>query len=329
MVRTIYRRPGFTLIELLVVIAIIAILIALLVPAVQKVREAASRTQCLNNLKQLGLAFQGYHDANKTLPVGAKWPTGIETFPRLTYSIYLYPYLDQAPLFASFNFNAVDSPTAVWESASNNSGAHPAVSALLAVFVCPSDNGLRLTTNGSTDPSGAALSWMTANYLVIFPGTKNTDAYTPTGTDRTPIGPNYGSKLTQITDGTSNTILMAEYVRSTSTPNDIRGAIWVDEPGSAFVFSLPPAAVGGVYTPNTAANDVLYHCTSLPGQNRPCIQNQANNGELSAASRSMHSGGVHVVLCDGTARFVSNAVSPATWAAAATIAGNDAVGNDL
>jgi len=89
---------------LLVVIAIIAILIALLVPAVQKVREAAARTQCLNNLKQIGLAFHGYHDANKQLPMGVKATGGINNSPRLTFSIYLYPYLDQMPVYNSFSF---------------------------------------------------------------------------------------------------------------------------------------------------------------------------------------------------------------------------------
>src|SRR5437773_2062356 len=90
-------RRAFTLIELLVVIAIIAILIALLVPAVQKVRQAAARTQCINNLKQYGVAMQAYHGANKQLPLGI-----ITTPARQTWVIYLWPYLDQAAIQAAF-----------------------------------------------------------------------------------------------------------------------------------------------------------------------------------------------------------------------------------
>src|SRR5215213_5817651 len=105
------RRKGFTLIELLVVIAIIAILIALLVPAVQKVREAAARTQCINNLKNIGLALHGYHDVNKFLPPGAANdmpPFGVATGPQwgASWKIYILPYIDQGPLFGRYVFNS-------------------------------------------------------------------------------------------------------------------------------------------------------------------------------------------------------------------------------
>src|SRR3954470_12013329 len=100
------RRPGFTLIELLVVIAIIAILIALLVPAVQKVRESAARSQCQNNLKQWGLALHAYHDANKKFPAGITTTTNddIMPTPRRTALIYLLPYVEQEALFRNWNF---------------------------------------------------------------------------------------------------------------------------------------------------------------------------------------------------------------------------------
>src|SRR5215211_3494630 len=96
------RRTAFTLIELLVVIAIIAILIALLVPAVQKVRDAAARTQCLNNLKQLGLGLHGYHDANKKLPPGQFNPiqTDVPNYNRACWFHVILPYVDQGPLHA-------------------------------------------------------------------------------------------------------------------------------------------------------------------------------------------------------------------------------------
>jgi prepilin-type N-terminal cleavage/methylation domain-containing protein len=323
-------RRGFTLIELLVVIAIIAILIALLVPAVQKVREAASRTQCQNNLKQLGIAFHAYHDANHEFPVGVTWNPGIWSWPRMTYSIYLYPYLDQGVIYNEFNFTPTDTTVAPWESASNNSsGAAPPNSALIAVFVCPSDNGLRTTSNGASDSAGHLFSWMTANYVVPFPGAQNSDALAPTQATRTAMGPNYGSRIVQITDGTSNTMLMTESLRAVvANNNDIRGAIWIDEPASAFIYTKAPASATAPYTPNTTANDLLYHCTNMPSQNRPCATQSTNTLE-SAAARSMHQGGVHVLLCDASTHFVANNVSPATWIALGTIMENDVVQLDF
>ncbi len=103
------RRSGFTLIELLVVIAIIAVLIALLLPAVQQAREAARRTQCKNQMKQLGLALHNYHDTFKSFPTAAinTWVTGQLDWHNGSFMISILPYIDQAPLYNGYNFNAV------------------------------------------------------------------------------------------------------------------------------------------------------------------------------------------------------------------------------
>ncbi len=260
------RRSAFTLIELLVVIAIIGVLIALLLPAVQKVREAANRTHCLNNLKQLGLAFHQYHDANGALPKGCQWPRGVGSSPRLTFSIYLYPYLEQSNVFNAFNFQPTDSPWP-WESSSNNPAL---VGTVVPSWVCPSDAGASTVGNGGRDAVGRPFTWMTGNYLAVFPGTDSADALAMATAQPTALGPNFGARLTQIADGTSNTLLLAEYVRAASdNGNDLRGAVWVDEAGSAMVYTRPPQGIVGTYTPNTPANDVLYHCTNLPEMNRP------------------------------------------------------------
>jgi prepilin-type N-terminal cleavage/methylation domain-containing protein/prepilin-type processing-associated H-X9-DG protein len=317
------RGRGFTLIELLVVIAIIAVLIGLLLPVVQKVREAAARTACLNNVKQLGLACQSYHDAIGSFPQGAQWPSGVCSGQRLTFSIYLYPYLEQSNIYDAFNFNPTDSSWP-WESSANNPTL---VGAIVKTWSCPSDIGVSVTGNGGSDSAGHPFTWMTGNYLAVFPGTDAVDALDATGANKTALAPNFGANLSQITDGSSNTLLLAEHVRAAANNgNDIRGALWVDEPGSFAVFTLPPSSISGAYTPNTTANDVLYHCTNLPAQNRPCQQNQTENVE-SAAARSMHPGGVNVLFCDGSARFIVNGIAAQTWAALATIAGGETLDN--
>src|SRR5262245_3157846 len=126
-----HRARGFTLIELLVVIAIIAILIALLVPAVQKVREAAARTQCLNNLKQWGLAMQSHHDSYK------KFPFGSQGNPRQTWVMYLWPYIDQSMLTRSLDYNTqpfYTPPCTQYNTMNGYCGAR------VPVYYCPSDN---------------------------------------------------------------------------------------------------------------------------------------------------------------------------------------------
>ncbi len=189
-----FRRNAFTLIELLVVIAIIAILIALLVPAVQKVREAAARTTCNNNLKQIGLALHSYHDANKRLPPGyvMNVAAGVETGPGWGWATHILPQLDQVPLGTQINLS-VDVRNAVHANARAQR---------LNVFICPSDDYV-----GAFTPAGASVSVAHSDYVGVF-GNNDIDPDPSAGNGI--FFRNSKLQLTHITDGTSNTLMVGE-----------------------------------------------------------------------------------------------------------------------
>jgi prepilin-type N-terminal cleavage/methylation domain-containing protein/prepilin-type processing-associated H-X9-DG protein len=237
-------RSGFTLIELLVVIAIIAILIALLVPAVQKVRAAAANTQCQNNLKQMGLAMHSFHDANKHfLPGfdGNKWG----------WAVYLLPYVDQRPLADAIVLSAVLSV--------NANTTEP-----LAVFICPADAA-----------SPGINSWFSgyakSNYAI---------------SEQVSDG-NSQIKIAQITDGTSNTLMIGE--RDTFTQI---GAVWAGR--DTIPSGVGVASVMG--RPNWPIN------TKYAGGATCCI---GDTGGTRFAWSSLHPGGANFVFADATVHFLS------------------------
>ncbi len=300
---------GFTLIELLVVIAIIAVLIALLLPAVQQAREAARRSQCKNNLKQLGLAFHNYHDVHQSLPVGNY------ACCNGTWALAIMPGLELNNVFQQYDQNQIWGSNDYRYSAPRNL---PVTSKRYAVFSCPSDmEEIYNATNGLTQHNYAVnygnttMPQTPVHNSVTFGGAPF--HYGTVGT----TAPGSGSRtfrFRDITDGLSTTLLASEQLQG--GVGDVRGLIWYSE-GSNFTTYL---------TPNSAQPDSLSACKSRPELGLPCViqTNPANPMRVSARSR--HIGGVQAAMLDGSVRFVSDNIHLDTWRALSTTQGSEVVG---
>jgi prepilin-type N-terminal cleavage/methylation domain-containing protein/prepilin-type processing-associated H-X9-DG protein len=313
------NQRAFTLIELLVVIAIIAVLIGLLLPAVQKVREAASRTKCQNNMKQLGLAMHGFHDARGHFPMGAvtNTPLWLNTLDRRAWNVCLFPYIEQDNLYRQFTFPGGDPQNwTPWYSPEAFSATGP-TRVVISLWLCPSDDGTLLN-------SQAWGVFTLGNYMVFFGGLNAGGAFPPQSmSTRGIFGWNYSTRITDIADGSSNTLMMGEYLRSRGASNDQRGMLWGEEPGYGQIYTQ--------FSPNTSSND-LYPggwCDNQPQVNLPCAAgNTANNATTTdtAASRSRHAGGVNTVFGDGSVRFISQTIDVLTvWRPLVTMSGGEVI----
>ncbi len=299
------RSSGFTLIELLVVIAIIAILIALLLPAVQQAREAARRTQCKNNLKQIGLAMHNYHDVHNHFPVGnfgCCWGT---------WMLALFPYLEQDALYKSYDGNRMYVDSATRYSGTVN---RPVTGRNIPAYKCPSDSDQLYSV------------YSKHNYLANYGNTSYLQQATLNGQTfgGAPFVYNASAtvaiakKFKDVTDGLSNTLLVAEGIQGAPDAGsaDLRGLTWYST-ASAFTAHR---------TPNTNLPDGMSEaCRNLPERNQPCIAPTTANPAM-LASRSRHTGGVQLTLSDGSSRFVSDNIDLATWRALSTTQGSEIAG---
>lgn len=330
MVRIISRRCAFTLIELLVVIAIIAILIALLLPAVQQAREAARRSQCRNNLKQIGLAFHNYMDVTKEhLPRGAYSahhqncccaPTnGGLPGTRHTWHTMLLPYLDQSTVY---NQIRIDLP---WNHPNQVLGGTP-FATQISTFICPSDNRTVSSRTVASVPAGANIEYANHNY----PGAGTTHSHGLCGGHWRAITITIGGnivfnqgaagilaerrgilndpasgtnmlmpapQLRHIVDGTSNTMLVSEFAQNRrSCVPFIAGE---ETQGMDAGWGRPREAGGTLFDVNPAQTP-----NSCWG---------TNSGSRQGAARSWHEGGVHALFADGAVRFISSNIDQNTW----------------
>ncbi|MBI2806542.1 MAG: DUF1559 domain-containing protein [Planctomycetes bacterium] len=313
-------RRAFTLIELLVVIAIIAVLIALLVPAVQKVRAAAARTQCQNNLRQLGLAMHNYESANKVLPPGrSQWPKVVSALARLLANV------EQTNLQRLVNFDGtLSDPQNVLASRTK-----------IEMFICPSD-GMNGQVPGMTDFGTNYVACNGAGALFDSAGNPTRYLTIPNGNG---IFAQMPVRIAHIPDGASNTAAFCESTLGNGIPlaagtPPTNPRIYVLEvPGSS---DPTPAACDGM-AGNWAANrgamwinghfgHTLYNHFYPPNSRKWACGNGSHNKALVSA-RSNHTGGVNLLLADGSVRFVNETVSLTTWRALATRMGDEVLGD--
>jgi prepilin-type N-terminal cleavage/methylation domain-containing protein len=312
------KRPAFTLIELLVVIAIIAILIALLVPAVQKVREAAARTQCVNNMKQICLATHGYHDAYKRLPpiYTARGVAGTAAAPRATLHFFLLPYLDQGPLYAS-TFDTVNSAAV--------SPTPPTLPPLLAVFLCPSDG----SAPGNIAVNSAA--WLMSNRTQNYQATNYVGNVTVFKAPNFPApwGGQSGTLLTAMPDGSSNTVIFAEayqYAGSASGglnrtlfmhPDQYSGFGMIDVAGFGWDVVNCNGPYGGSGCPGAGTASGANGYTNIATGFSIAPPFSGPYSVTAPKTQSPHSS-MTVGMGDATVRGCSSSVSTATWVQACT-----------
>ena len=322
---TVQKLRGFTLIELLVVIAIIAILIALLLPAVQAAREAARRTQCKNNLKQLGLALHNYHDVFNAFPPGGTYRAATIQLAGWSVQARLLPYLEQANLMSLIDF-------------SRSYSVQPTVTAIrVPTLMCPSEINDKVYVDGGTNywPCNYAANY--GEWFVWNPvsGQFGSGAF----------GPNAKTAMRDFTDGTSNTIAMSEVKAFQYYLRDVGAVAAPPVPSDPATIS----ALGGTLKNSghnewvdSRANQTAFTTTFTPNTKVPHLDGsttrdidwvnirEGNNATESTygvfTSRSFHTGTVQSLLLDGSVRSFSDNIDRGVWRGLGTRGGGEVPG---
>jgi prepilin-type N-terminal cleavage/methylation domain-containing protein/prepilin-type processing-associated H-X9-DG protein len=322
MART-FRRLGFTLIELLVVIAIIAVLVALLLPAVQQAREAARRSQCKNNLKQIGLALHNYLEMAQYFPPSKIFSNGDTQCQgwikgnSLSWRVLLLPQLDQTPLYNTINFSE-------WIQCRTGTGSfNQARTTTIPLLICPSDNNPAITVHnqngdvgtnyGGMNSGGGTGSGPGGNGCVYPPVQQTAGQECPNHGDNTGGMAFKGRRIAELIDGASNTVMVGEVYRGKAFQRIEGGPVnqtgdrcrkWIEESGWC--------GVDGSRTPNNKLIDDIDWT------------DETTNGEVGGRPiSSLHTGGAQVLMGDGSVRFISDSVDGLLWRATCTAAGRE------
>jgi prepilin-type N-terminal cleavage/methylation domain-containing protein/prepilin-type processing-associated H-X9-DG protein len=351
------HRPGFTLIELLVVIAIIAVLIALLLPAVQAAREAARRAQCVNNLKQIGLALHNYMSSIGTFPPG-RFNSHIAGNGNVWggYS-QLLPQLEQQALFNALNFSLAPELEASLASASANSTR---AATFINALLCPTDPSpaIVIAVSGENYASHNYDLNVGSGYPLMEtfpPGVTSPFAGAPNG----PFFENRGVSPAEFLDGMSNTVAVSETIRSTASStyandptrvflvtgdNKTSGpALASDADYVSRCLSLPASttqfqATKGVRWHYGAPGHTMYNHRRPPNDPQPDCRGGLPHSDksdpnwsflsLNVTARSLHAGGVNSLLADGHVQFIKNTINLATWQALGSRNGGEVISAD-
>jgi prepilin-type N-terminal cleavage/methylation domain-containing protein/prepilin-type processing-associated H-X9-DG protein len=351
------RKRGFTLIELLVVIAIIAVLIALLLPAVQAAREAARRAQCVNNLKQIGLAVHNYIQSNDVVPPAGSWyttmalnytdyPTGGSfagytgsPFPlNASMKVRLLPFMEQQPLYNNYNWSLGDLTKTQISAGPNTTVMYTTVTS----FLCPSDPNKGDITNLNQNGVGPGCT----NY----PNNMGTEPNISGGRLNGPSGYLGGDQylgnrvsLASVTDGTSNTVIFSEWVKGSSGSYSAPLGIVYNDPGSAMTGNAFADAKlcqaqttrgwdwkGQYWTQQDSGRGGGYWHITTPNT-KSCDEVNGfswyNVGSFLGPG-SYHPGGVNMLFLDGTVRFIKDSIAPQPYYGVSTISSGEVISSD-
>lgn len=306
------KRRGFTLIELLVVIAIISLLVALLLPAVQQAREAARRTQCKNNLKQMGIALHNYHDSHKLFPPSSTsgfgrgvwmYPGTGPTDPNIhlhSWASLILPQLEQSNLQQEINYNVSALDPQNWDAAQT----------VINTYMCPSYTGEQFSTHAHYTTLVGNRGFAIRNYVAM--GASNVLALSGAVPADGILFPASTTGLRDVYDGTSSTIMLVE-------TREERASVWIDGTTAAvssrwFDFTNPPTFAGNTI----ALNHQNYFITEF-------IFGPSNTIDSEWGPSSEHDDGGHHLMADGSVHFLSNKIDTAVYDALVTKEGKEPV----